>query len=537
MDPRFPSRDEVVIPEILDRRSQLHPDTTFAVFESGAEWTYADTATRTWSVANGLREVGVAQGDSVLTWLPTGPHGIVSWFAANALGAVYTPVNPAYRGTILQHVLNLPRASVLVAHGDLVERLAGLDLPYLETVIVVGETDADLPGVNLVPWADVEATGGERPTLDAPIELWDDMAVIYTSGTTGPSKGVRCSYLHHYTFGEGLYPEAIGSDDRFFLFLPLFHASATTPTYTMLRRGGSLAVTSGFSTDTFWDDVRRYGVTTGIIMAAMANFLYKQPPSADDADNPMRIAYMGPMIEDVKGFSQRFGVELYSTYAMTEVPNPIRTPMNPTNPKSCGRLLATGWEVRIVDEHDQELPPGKIGELIVRHDRPWSLNSGYLGMPEQTAEAWRNGWFHSGDALMVDEAGDYYFVDRFKDALRRRGENISSMEVEAEIVTHPAVAEAAVIAVPSDLQEDEVFALVVPAAGVEVTYEELVEYLVPRLPYFMIPRYFEFVDALPRTPSMKVRKVELRERGLGEQSWDRETAGIVFKRERLSPVT
>lgn len=536
MDPRFPNRDDVVLPAILDRRSREHPDHPFAVFEGGAEWTYRELADRTWSTANGLRALGVEQGDYVLSWLPTCHQAILTWFGANALGAAYTPLNPAYRGSILQHTVNLPKAKVLVAHADLLDRLEGLDLPHLEKIVVVGDSSAAPEGFDVVPWAEVEGAGGGRPETERAIEPWDDMAVIYTSGTTGPSKGVRCTYLHHAVFGDGLFPSEIGGDDRFFLCVPMFHASATNPLYTMLRRGGSVAVTSGFSTQTFWDDIRRYRVTCAIIMAAMANFLYKAEPQPDDAENPLRVAYMGPMIDDVEGFSKRFGVKLYTSYAMTELPTPLTTPINPVNTKSCGRLFNPDYEVRVVDEFDREVPPGTTGELVARHACPWVITPGYLGMPEATAEAWRNGWFHSGDGLMVDENGDYYFVDRIKDALRRRGENISSMEVEAEILSHPAVMEAAVVAVPSDLGEDEVLAFVVRAEGQELSYEELARYLVPRLPYFMVPRYFEFVDELPKTPSLKVRKVELRERGLGEASWDREAAGIVLKREKLESV-
>lgn len=536
MDVRLPDRDHAVVADILDRRSNEHPDREFIIFESGPTWTYGQAAEEVWAVAAGFQSLGIAHGDYVLSWLPTGPHALLTWFASNALGAAYTPLNPAYRGSILQHVINVPRSKVMIVHADLVDRLEGLDLPHLETIVIVGETDAAPDTLRSVRWDDLKQVGASRPAVEEPVEPWDDMAVIYTSGTTGPSKAVRCSYMHHYTFGRGLFPETIGEDDRFFLCLPMFHASATTPVYCMLQRGGSLVVTPGFSTDTFWADVRKYRTTTAIIMAAMATFLHKQPPQPDDADNPLRIAYMGPMIDDVEGFSKRFDVELYSTYAMTEVPNPIRTPMNPTNAKSCGRLLGEGWEVRLVDEHDLEVPVGTPGELIVRHSTPWCLNSGYLGMPEATAEAWRNGWFHSGDALMVDDNGDYHFVDRVKDALRRRGENISSVELESEILTHPDVREAAVVGVPSDVKEDDVLAFVVRAPGSELDYETLTEYLIPRLPYFMVPRYFEFVDELPKTPSMKVRKVELRAIGLSENTWDREASGIILKRERLTPV-
>lgn len=536
MDPRFPTREEVVVPDLLESWARTQPDRPFAVFDTGEEWSYAHTASQTWAVSNGLRALGVERGEHVLSWLPTGPHAILTWFASNAAGAVYVPLNPAFRGTLLEHVINLPKSTIMVVHADLVSRLVGLDLPYLRTLVVVGTPPAAPPGLTVVPWKDVVSDKRSRPVLDQVVEPWDDMAIIYTSGTTGPSKGVRCTYLHHATFGEGLFPEELGSDDRFYMCLPMFHASATNPIYTFLRRGASLAVAAGFNTATYWQDVHRYGATTGIIMAAMATFLYKQPPQPDDADSGMRLAYMGPMIDDVEGFSERFGMRLYSTYNMTELPVQLRTPINPTKTTSCGRVQNDDWEVRIVDEFDRELPRGQVGELIARHTRPWTITPGYLGMPEATADAWRNGWFHTGDALMCDEDGDFYFMDRIKDTLRRRGENISSMEVEREILTHPDVMEAAVIGVPSELKEDEVLALVVTREGSDLAYRELAEFLVPKLAYFMVPRFFQFVDELPKTPSLKVRKIELRQTGLPPTAWDREANGLVLRREKLSEV-
>jgi crotonobetaine/carnitine-CoA ligase len=533
-DSGLPDRAQAVVADILERRAGEHPDKAFAVFPDGSEWSYADTAAAAWAMGAGLVELGVRPGEHVLSWLPTSSHAFATWFGINAAGGIYTPLNLAYKGTILRHVVNLPEARVMVVHAGLVERLRGLDLPHLERLIVVGGEIRDPPpGLEVLRWDEVQRPGAARPVLERPREVWDDMAIIYTSGTTGPSKGVRCTYMHHHTYSEGLFPpEEIGADDRFFQCLPMFHASGTTSTYVMLQRGGSLAVTEGFSTDTFWSDVRRNRVTTAIIMAAMATFLNNQPPRPDDADNPLRVAYMGPMISDVDGFSRRFGVRLYSTYAMSELPNPLRTPMNPTNAQACGRLLP-GWELRLVDEHDREVPPGRLGEVIARHRKPWVITPGYLGMPEATAQAWRNGWFHSGDGLIRDENGDYYFVDRIKDSLRRRGENISSMEVESEVMSHPGVVEAAAVRVPSDYGEDEVLAVVVRVPGAEVSHEELTAYLIDRMPYFMVPRYLEFVEELPKTASMKVRKVELRERGLTEHAWDREAAGIRLRRERL----
>jgi crotonobetaine/carnitine-CoA ligase len=533
VDPRLPARDEAVVADLLELRATEAPEKTFVVFRD-EEWSRARTAAETWSIAQGLIDLGVEPGDHVSSWLPNGQEGLLSWFAANTAGGVYAPLNPAYRGAILEHTLNLAESKVLIAHAGLVERLDGLDLPYLDTVVVVGEGDKCPSRYRTLRWEEVERPGAARPVLAEAREVWDDMALIYTSGTTGASKGVRCSYCHHLTYAENLLHPELGADDRFFVCVPLFHASGTTSTYGMLARGGSVAVTPGFDTETYWDDVRKYGVTTAYIITAMVNFLNKQAPSPNDSDNPMRIAYMGPMIEGHKAFAERFGISLYTGYAMTEIPCVVRT-LDPDDHRSCGTLVdPDNYEARVVDSLDRELPPGEVGELMVRHRRPWAINSGYRAMPEATANAWRNGWFHSGDAFIQDEEGNFFFVDRVKDAIRRRGENISSMEVEAEVVAHPAVAEAAAIPVPSpDTQEEEVKIVVRLAAGATLHPRDLIGFLVDRLPYFMVPRYVELADELPKTPSLKVEKYKLRQAGITPQTWDRVAAGIVLKRDKL----
>jgi crotonobetaine/carnitine-CoA ligase len=444
-------------------------------------------------------------------------------------------LNPAYKGNILEHTLNVAGAEILVAHSELVHRLSGLNLKHLKKIILVGHEAEELPAdYETIQWAEIPRIGARRPKLEQPREPWHDMALIYTSGTTGQSKGVRCSYLHHYTYADGNIAPEVGAEDRFFVCVSMFHSSGTTETYTMLRRGGSVAITPGFRTQTFWEEVRKYGVTTAYLMSAMANFLYKQPPQHDDADNPLRFAAMHPIIKEVKSFRKRFGVNVWSSYGMTEIPAVVRTELNPKVPNSCGKLWdRDNYEARVVDENDVELPPGKVGELIVRHSRPWSLTSGDKGIPEATAEAWQNGWFHTGDALFRNEEGNFFFADRVKDAIRRCGENISSIEVEREILAHPAVEQAAVVAVKSELEEDEVKACVKVRPGESISPEELIQFLIPRLPYFMVPRYFEFMEELPKSASFKIQKYVLREAGVTPKTWDREAAGIQLKREKL----
>jgi crotonobetaine/carnitine-CoA ligase len=279
----------------------------------------------------------------------------------------------------------------------------------------------------------------------------------------------------------------------------------------------------------FWKDIREFGCTTAAAPGTVGRWLVQQPEDPRDADNPLRNVVMAPLDPAVDDFRRRFGVRVCTAFGMTEVSIPFSSNGwdTPPNTQSCGRPREgyPGYDVRLVDEHDLPVALGETGELVVRTSVPWTLNSGYFGMPDKTAEAWRNGWFHTGDAFRVDEDGWYYFVDRIKDCIRRRGENISSFEVEAGVNEHPAVLECAAVAVPADDAEDEVKVFVVRKPDQELTPEELVTFLVPRMPRFMIPRYIQFVDALPKTEaSQRVQKNLLRQDAFNDDTWDRQAA-------------
>jgi crotonobetaine/carnitine-CoA ligase len=533
----FPSRDECVIADLLERQAAERPDEVYAVFPE-ASWTFAEAARRAWRMGNALLRLGVAPGEPVSVWCPTGPELLQAWFGINAAGGAYAPLNLAARGSFLEHALNLAGSRILIAHPALVDRLEGLDLPALELVVVTGDAPAGglaLPSRTL---GDVLA-GAEasRPVLPAPREPWDDFAIVYTSGTTGPSKAVRLSYASHRLYADALVWADIGEEDRFLMALPLSHVAGTSTTYAMLQRGGTIVLPGPFDPRSFWADVRRHGVTATFVIHGMVSFLLAQPPAASDADSPLRFVYMGPLSR-VAEFRERFGVDIWTGFGMTELPLALRSELNPTSETTVGRPFIAGLECRLVDEHDLPVPAGTPGELIVRHEHPWMLNSGYKDMPEATARAWRNGWFHTGDQLLVDEHGDWVFVDRAKDAIRRRGENISSYEVEAEVLSHPDVDQVAAIAVPNpDLDasagDEEVMVVVVPVEGRTVEPRELAEYLVPRMPRHMVPRFIELASALPRSPSFKVKKEDLRAAGVTAATWDRERAGMRLKREQL----
>ena len=264
----------------------------------------------------------------------------------------------------------------------------------------------------------------------------------------------------------------------------------------------------------------------------MTPFLLAQPPSDQDKLHTLKQALMVPWADDAKQFAERFDIKLYTLFNMTEISSPIVSEPNPPQLGIAG-TLREGFDARIVDDNDCEVPVGTVGELILRSDRTWAMNSGYYKNPEATVKAWRNGWFHTGDAFRMDDAGNYYFVDRIKDAIRRRGENISSFEVEAEVQMHQAIQEAAAIAVKSDVSEDDVMVCVSLAPDQHLDPVELLEFLQPRMAHFMIPRYVRVMDELPKTPTSKVQKHLLKEEGVTSDTWDREAAGIRIKREKI----
>ncbi|MEO3997310.1 AMP-binding protein [Mesorhizobium sp. CAU 1732] len=528
-DTRVPTANDCVLRNLLERWDRDRPEKTFARFADGSSWTYAQTLAEVRKTAAGLQALGVGQGDHVVSWLPNGPDAIRVWFAINYLGAVCVPINLAYRGKILEHIIDNSDARVMVAHGDLVGRLAGVDTARLETIVCLKGAIDGLSGLRL---RDESALDGDPAALEAPsrpIMPWDLQCIMYTSGTTGPSKGVRSSYVHLYSVSAEPY-SFMSSDDRYLVNLPLFHVGGTVSTYVALIRGGSIAVVDAFSASTFWEVIRETGATAATLLGSMTPLISNG--RGGSADTSLRVALMIPLVEDARAFGERFGCEIYTLFNMTEISAPIVSKVYPEPLGTCGRLREGNF-ARIVDANDCEVAPGEVGELVVRADRPWAVSDGYHKDDAATARAWRNGWFHTGDAFRQDQHGNFFFVDRMKDAIRRRGENISSFEVEAEVSAHPGVREAAVVGVRDGIGEEEVMAIVVVGDDHAFDPVEFIEFLTPRLPHFMVPRYVRIVDDLPRTPTQKVQKNLLRDQGVTEQTWDREAHGIRLKRQKL----
>jgi crotonobetaine/carnitine-CoA ligase len=528
----IPDATRCVLRYLLEAQAEKIPDRIFVQFHRGAAWTYADTLNEVRGRAAALRALGVRQGDRVLCWMGNGPDLLASWFAINYLGAVYVPLNTGLRGRALEHVLDNAQASLMLAHPALVGRLAEVSPGPLRQVRTLGAGVAtSVANLDVGPFVPTDQAPGELAT-DAPIEPWDTQSIMYTSGTTGMSKGVVTSYVQLCTMGPDAF-DCITPDDRCMICGPIFHCGSTLYVYAMLARGGSIAMVPEFRTAEFWDAIRDTGSTLVLLLGVMASFLLKQPPSPMDRTHPLKNVFIVPFGEEAPQFRARFGCDLYTVYNMTEIASPLHAGPGITMAGLAGKPRPW-FELRVADPHDRPLPDGEVGELLIRAHRPWALFSGYYRNPEATVAAMRNGWFHTGDAFKRMADGNFCFVDRLKDVIRRRGENISSFELEGEICGHPDVREAVVVAVPSEHSEDEVLAVLTPVDGRSIAPADLVLYLSTRVPHYMVPRYIRVVAELPKTASGKLQKHVLRSEGLTDDTWDRDVAGIRLQRERLA---
>lgn len=512
------------LPALLAHQAAVRPEAPFVVQAgSGATWTYAAAHADADRWAAALSGAGVGPGDTALVMLPPCTEAVAAWVGLSRLRAMEVPINTGYLGRMLRYVVEDSGAALMIAHVEHLPALeeAAAGAGALRTVVVVG-ADGPLPRSTFRLVTAEEFLAGSAAVDREPPTGRDIASIIYTSGTTGPSKGVLVTWRQAELTATGIMPtELFDEHDAFYSAFPMFHMSGKGPLYAAALLGARVVMRRRFDTARFWSDVRELGATTTILLGAMANFLWQQPARPDDAASPLRDALLLPLVGDVGGFRTRFGLRVRTTFNMTETACCILSDGGDlANDTSCGRLR-TGFQARVVDADDVEVGPGELGELVLRGDEPWTLMAGYWGKPEATVDAWRNQWLHTGDGFTRDADGNFYFVDRIKDAIRRRGENISSFELEEEVNAHPDVMETAAVAVPSEHGEDEIKIVVVAHPGRRPTPQDVVAFLSGRVAPFMVPRYVEIVDALPKTPTQKVRKVELRRAGVGPGTWDR----------------
>jgi crotonobetaine/carnitine-CoA ligase len=522
---------DVVLTELLMRRAIESPDATAIQEVTGRTLTWGEALSESLRWAAAFRRVGVDAGQTVLTMMPNCADALFVWLGVSWLAAIEAPVNTSYQGRMLEYVLSSTGSRVLVVAErylpQLVEVASVLDDADL---VIVPDSDGQLPSL---PFRAVGREEFLNEAVAEPItpgpQPHDIAAMIYTSGTTGPSKGVLVPWTELFMFSDYAAEGMVPAGGAYYSMYPPFHISGKMALFNAALYDARVVLRESFSARHFWSDIRTFDCTTVMLVGPLASMLIAAPPRPDDADNPLKNVHLGPLPADLEGFKRRFGVRVATAYGSTEIGLPLVSGWDLPNSLTCGRVKAgfPGYEARVVDEHDQPVPAGQVGELVVRSDAPWALNAGYFGMPEKSAEAWRNGWFHTGDAFTIDEEGWFYFVDRLKDTIRRRGENISSFEVEACVNDHPSVEESVAVAVPSELGEDEILVVVRVRKGATLTPADLVAFLDERAPRFMVPRYVEFTDELPRTDAtQRIRKVELRKRGIGPATWDREQSSV-----------
>ncbi len=501
-------------------------------------YTYAQAHDLSNRYANGFRGLGVRKGEHVAVMMANCPEFIWTIWGLAKLGAVAVPLNTAARGELLKYFITQSDSIAVVVSAELADRVAealGSDHNVRAFCTLGGASGLANCRRALVDLAEFANSSPEEPDPSAVLAS-DPQYIMYTSGTTGPSKGVISPHSQAHGVGRSLAQNfGYRPDDVVYTCLPLFHGNALWYScYAALWADCTLAVSARFSASSFWDEIRATGATQFNALGAMTNILLRAQPSPRDREHRVRQAMLVPLSPDVyREVSERFGVQVTSLYAMTETfAVTMFTPDDPVGKGSSAGKPRGLSELLIVSDEDDPLPIGEVGEICVRPREPGIVMSGYYKMPEATVRDTRNLWLHTGDRGRIDQDGYLYFVDRKKEAIRRRGENISAYEVEMLIARHPSVLEVAAVPVTSELSEDEVMVYVVCREGCSVSAEDVVRFANQNMAHFMVPRFVHFIDALPKTASEKIEKYKLKT--WAEQNrealWDREALGLKLER-------
>jgi len=524
-----------VLPELLRERARELQDKPFLSFAvDDASVTYAEADELSDRLAAGLAQFGVSRGDRVSVMMGNRLEFVLTWFGLNKLGAFHAPINTDYRGDFLEHLVNTAGARLMVVEQRFLDTvLASADrMPLLEQLIVVGGGAPSTAGrLTIRPFDELPSPEEPPPTTVTPADTY---AVMFTSGTTGRSKGALMPYAHGHLLNErNLELLDLDRNGTYISELPLFHINAHMTVYGCLIVGAKARMEERFSASRWLDRIRASGATHSSMLGVMVDFVLRQPPTDHDEDHTLRSVWMVPCLPDLsRRFRDRFGIErIVTSYGTSETGMVARRVVDRSDDVSSGPVGEEFYDVMVVDQDDEPLPVDEVGEIVVRTKLPWTVTHGYFGMPERTLEAFRNLWFHTGDAGRFDSEGNLSFVDRLADRLRRRGENIASADVEHVLGTHEVVAEAAVVAVKADEEggEDEIKACLVLTANATLDADAFWEWCDERLPYFAVPRYLEVYEALPKTPTEKVIKQELRQAGPGAEMFDRGPTGRVAR--------
>lgn len=517
---------------VLDKQVVERPDKV-ALIEagSGREVSYRDLQQTAFRFANGLMALGVDRQEPVIVMMDNHIDMVVTWAGIGVGGMIEVPVNTSYKGDMLRHIMSHSGARVAIVDASHLQAVCNVlaDVPAIEKIVVRGPADGIPDGIVVHDFEELLKAEATRPD---PPHVSEISTIIYTSGTEGRSKGVLCPHGHAFQTSAA-YTYTTEPSDVVLVMLPLFHAGGLfAGIYNALRGGATAVIQPAFSASGFWPEVRKFGCTQTLLMGAMIEFLWRQPARPDDQDHPLKNVTVVPAMPYINEFAARFGLNVTSSYGQSETGVVSLTDPGEARPFLCGRPRSF-IQMKVVGDDDVELPRGVVGEMVVRSDEPWSMFSGFHRDAETTVNAWRNQWMHTGDAGYQDEDGRFIFADRKKDALRRRGENVSSMELEGFLMACPDIVEAAVVAVPSEHLEDDIKAVLVLVEGATFDPEAILRDLVERLPYFMVPRYYEAVSSLPKTQTHKVQKAELRKAGVTPGTWDCERNGFVVTRQGL----
>jgi crotonobetaine/carnitine-CoA ligase len=507
-------------------------DQAFIVEPDGGQESYGDFMSRSAALAHLFAGLGLAPGETIAIFAPSGLPALHAWMATVAIGCAELPIHPGLTGAPLQHILATAKPRIMLAHWSCLPALTALTPhPAPLALLIVGRPE----GAALPRLAELELD--YEAIVAVPLDSFPQRlvsaetigSVLFTSGTSGPSKGALLPNGQLIMVAEQVIAAIELTDtDRFYCVHPLNHvAGKYMGVFATLLAGGTLVLERRFDAAVWLQRVRDFGITASMAHGPMIELVHAQPETANDGTHAMRRMMCCPLPRGIgTAFEQRFALKGVEMWGMTEIGNPLWTNLHGERiAGSCGRALTDWYDVTILDpDSDLEQPAGEVGEIVVRPKYSATTMSGYLGLPEATQQAWQDGWFRSGDAAYRDMAGNYFYVDRITDRIRRRSENVSSFDIEMAAADFPGVVETAAVGVASRFEADDDIKLFVASCG-PLHIPALLAHLAAQLPYYMMPRYIEQIEILPRTLTQKVQKMELRARPHGPELWDREVLG------------
>lgn len=533
-----------VLPKVLKEQAKKLGKKPFLQFGYNKPISFYQTNKLANKIANGLTELGIKKGDKVAVYMPNSDDYVITWFGILKMGAVMVPINTGYKMDFLQYIIDSSDSIVLFIAEEYLERMPPIakKIPQLKNVIVWtrdGSPKFDKHGYNFKKMTSYNKFITPQKTTEPKVDITfvDHARLMYTSGTTGRSKGVVRPCAADYSSANN-YAQImdVGPKDTCFTCLPLFHSNAMVMSvYPALIKGAKVVVEEKYSASNFWKWMVDHGVTKFNLVGTISYFMWNTPPVPEEKQHKVKLVLGSPAPHDIiEEFMERFNIQFMEGYGLTEIGQCTwMRPGEVFRVGSCGKE-APGYEIKIGDpETDEEVPRGSIGEIIVRPRTPNVMLHYYNKMPEKTVEDFRNFWFHTGDAGRMDKDGYIYFVDRVKDYLRCKGENISSFEVEKIVGSHPDIEESGAIGVKAEsgrYAEDELMIVVVPKKGKTIDPVKLIKFLEPKMPYFMIPRFIRFEKSLPKTGTLRVQKNKLRDKGITKDTWDMKKAGYKVKR-------